>query len=192
MITRKWVNTEADDGALPALLERVADRIGPGAIDELWIFPTRRSASVESTVLVVSAFHDDGDRRRVWTAHFTIVRDGRGRPTVSERLEEHATAPTDALPRIVEGVVRRLGDDAARPPRATAIAGDVVRWADAIRALGGSPRDRTGTAGSDGSAGPAPAAPAPAGASGDAAARRPETAAAREAPDTATGVAGPV
>lgn len=57
MTTAKWVNTGPDEGALAALLGRIAQRIPVDSIDELWIFPTRRAQGVESTVIVISAFH---------------------------------------------------------------------------------------------------------------------------------------
>jgi hypothetical protein len=36
---RQWVNTDADEGALCALLARTALLIPPESIDTLWIFP---------------------------------------------------------------------------------------------------------------------------------------------------------
>jgi hypothetical protein len=142
MITTKWVNTESDDGALPALLQRMEVQLPADAIHALWIFPTRRAGSVESTVIVAACGDPDPDRRRVYTARFTVVRDKRGRPKVEELLQEHATAPADALSRVVDGVVRRIGDEAAQPPRHAVIDADPERFDALIVDLGGTPVSR--------------------------------------------------
>ena len=142
MTISKWVNTEPDEGALPALLQRMEAQLPADALDALWIFPTRRTSSVESTVVVVACREPDAERRRVYTAHFTVQRDKKGKPTVQERLQEHATAPAEALSRVVSGVVRRLGDEAAQPPRHERIEGDPDRFDALIRDLGGSPARR--------------------------------------------------
>lgn len=135
MTTPQWVNTAPDEAALPALLERIARRLPVDSIDELWIFPARRAANVESTVIVVSTFHDQPDRRRVSTAHFTATRDRKGAATVHEKMDEHATAPAGAVARVVEGVLRRLADDLALP-HAEALRGDANRWAALLETLG--------------------------------------------------------
>jgi hypothetical protein len=136
------VNTEPDEGAPHALLDRITEYLPVDIIDGIWIFPTRRAGGVESTVLVVTALCDDPDRRRVWTAHFAVTRDKKGRPTIVERLEEHALAPANAVGRAVDGVLRRLGDELSRPPRAEAIGGLPDRW-QALRTDLGAPPPRT-------------------------------------------------
>jgi hypothetical protein len=138
-IATQWVNTEPDEGAPHALLERVARHIPPDTIDEIWLFPTRRAGGVESTVFVITAYGDDPERRRVATAHFSVTRDRLGRPRVTERLEEHALAPAAALRRVVDGVLRRLGDEIARAPRAERIDRDLARWNDLLTDLGAPP-----------------------------------------------------
>jgi hypothetical protein len=137
MIT-KWANIE-DDGAPHALLRRVAGHVPVDAIDTLWVFPTRRSAGIESTVLVLSAFDtDDADRRRVGAIRFLVTRDRKGKAAVEEHVFEYARAPAGAIQRVVDGVMRRLGDDASEPPRAHTIDGDADRWRALLRELGGS------------------------------------------------------
>jgi hypothetical protein len=132
-----WVNM-ADDGALHALLERVPAPIPVDAIDEIWIFPTRRRGAIESTVFAIATFDDDPQRRRVLTAHFTVTRDRKGAAKVDETVAEHASAPAGSLARVVDGVLRRLGDEVSSPPRAERIEGLRHRWDDLIRELGGT------------------------------------------------------
>jgi hypothetical protein len=138
MTVAQWVNIE-DEGALPALLRRLESEIAVERVDELWIFPTRRASGAESTVLVVSAFGDDPDRRRVGAVHFKVVRDRKGGAAVEQDMREYATAPAEAVARVVEGVLRRLGDDASQSPRWEPIGGDPARFETLIRQLGGGP-----------------------------------------------------
>lgn len=125
----KWVNAGPDEGALHALLDRVAERIPRERIDVLWIFPTRGAAGAESTVIVIAAFDADPERRTVATAHFRVTRDKRGRATVTLQMQEHGSAPVGATQRVVDGVLRRLGDEVGREaPRREEIGGDDGAW----------------------------------------------------------------
>ncbi|MGH7554422.1 MAG: hypothetical protein ACREMQ_15565 [Longimicrobiales bacterium] len=133
----RWVNSGPDEAALPALLERVTQRLPIDTIDEVWIFPTRRAAGTESTVIVVATFDDDPDRRCVNTAHFTATRDKNGQATVREKMDQHAIAPAGAVAKVVEGVLRRVGDELSLP-LAESIAGDQQRWTALMRTLGGA------------------------------------------------------
>jgi hypothetical protein len=161
MSTRQWANIGEDAGALHALVEQVAGHVPVAIIDHLWIFPPRRIAVGESVVIVVGAL-DEADRRRVITGRFTITRNRRGEASVKVRYDEHGTAPVDALARIVQGVLRRLGEDAEAEPQEVAIAGRQQRWDELVVELGGRPRS------------PAePPADAPADAPGDASADAP-------------------
>jgi hypothetical protein len=133
----QWVNSGADEAALPALLERVSRRLPIDTIDEVWILPTRRAAGTESTVIVVATFDDDPQRRCVNTAHFTATRDKKGQATVHQKMDQHAIAPAASVARVVEGVLRRVGDDLTLP-LAESIAGDPERWSALLQAIGGS------------------------------------------------------
>lgn len=143
MSSQKWANIGDDAGAIHALAERVTERVPVAEIDTIWIFPARRIAAGESIVIVVGAFDADEHRRRVFTAHFTIVRTKKGEPTVTVRFDEHASAPVSAVPRIMQGVLRRLGEDLEASPREAAINGERARWDAMIVDLGGRPRVET-------------------------------------------------
>lgn len=136
--------SEAENGIDPlvaGLLGRLRSRLAPEAIDELWVFPTRKSGSVESSLLVVSAFEEERDRRRVLTVRAVSRKDGKGGVDLQQELAEQGVAPADRIVRLLDGVLRRL-DDAltSEPPRTFEIGGDVERWEEAVRELtGGDP-----------------------------------------------------
>jgi hypothetical protein len=139
MSSQHWANIAHDEGALHALLHRLREQLPVPLIDYLWIFPPRRVADGESIVLVVAAFDHDRIRRRVITAHFTISRNRRGEAFVSARFDEHGSAPGNALARIVDGVLHRLGEDADNSLREQQIGGDIAQWNALITELGGTP-----------------------------------------------------
>ena len=140
MSTAQWANIGDDPGALHALIERIPEQVAVTAIDYLWLFPSRRIAIGESIVVVIGAFDEDPERRRVSTAHFTVARNRKGAATVKASFDEHGSAPVSAVPRIVQGVLRRLGEDTEASPREEQIGGDQDRWDALIVELGGPPR----------------------------------------------------
>jgi hypothetical protein len=138
-MSTQWANIGDDPGALHALVERITEHIAVSTIDYVWLFPARRVAVGESIVVVIGAFDEDPDRRRVSTAHFTVARNRKGAASVTAGFAEHGTAPSSAVPRIVQGVLRRLGEDAEAEPREELIAGEQERWDAMIVELGGNP-----------------------------------------------------
>ena len=138
--TPSWLTGKADAASLPALLEGLGPRLDVNTIDELYLFPTRRVQGVESTVFVFSV-HADEDRRRVITAHLRATRNKRGEAAIETRLDEHATTPPERLPRVIEGVLRRLSEDfAATPPSHCRIDGSEERWRALIDQLVNIPK----------------------------------------------------
>lgn len=138
-----WLTGKADAASLPALLEGLEKQIDVTTVDELYVFPTRRVQGVESTVFVFSV-HDEQDRRRVITAHLRATRNKRGEPTIETRLDEHAITPADRIPRVIEGVLRRMGDEfAATPPSFCRIGGSVERWRELVDYLTSVPKGQT-------------------------------------------------
>jgi len=139
MISPQWVNID-DAGALHVLLQRLASAVAVESIDALWILPTRRSAGIESTVIILSVLDPhDPLRRRVGAVRWLVTRDRKGQATVEEQMNEYALAPADALQRIVEGVMRRLGDSAIEPPQPRIVGGDPALWSELLRSLGAPP-----------------------------------------------------
>lgn len=140
MSSAQWANIGDDPGALHALIERLPEHAAIDTIDYVWLFPARRVAVGDSIVVVIGAFDDDPDRRRVSTARFTVARNRKGAATVTASFAEHGSAPVAAVPRIVQGVLRRLGQDTEAEPREELIAGRQDRWDALIIELGGAPR----------------------------------------------------
>jgi hypothetical protein len=130
-----WLTSKADAASLPALTENLGTQVDVTMVDELWLFPTRRAAGIESTVFVLSV-HDQEDRRRVLTAHMRATRNKRGEAAIETRLAEHATAPAERIPRVIEGVLKRLSDDyASTPPSTARIDRKPERWQAVIETL---------------------------------------------------------
>lgn len=129
-----WLTGKADAASLPALMEKLGGLIDTSTIDEFWVFPTQRSAGVESTVFVVS-FHEEQEMRRVITAHFRTIRNRRGEPTIDSKLDEHALAPAERIPRVIEGVLKRMDDFSAVAPGHARIDRNPARWAEVIEVL---------------------------------------------------------
>jgi hypothetical protein len=137
MTSTQWANIGDDAGALHALLQQLPQHVPVELIDQLWIFPPRRVAIGESIVIVIGGRDADDQRRRVMTAHFTVARSRKGIAQVGARFDEHGTAQEDAVPRIVQGVLRRLGEEVGAEPREEQISGDIRRWDALIIELGG-------------------------------------------------------
>jgi hypothetical protein len=135
-----WLTGRADGGSLPVLLEGLAARVPATTIDEMYLFPTRRVQGVESTVFVFSV-HDAEERRRVITAHLRATRNKRGEPAIDTILHEHAIAPAERIPRVIEGVLKRLSEDfASTPPSHCSIDSSEERWRQMIDQLMNIPK----------------------------------------------------
>jgi hypothetical protein len=128
-----------DPETLRAALDALVRQAPVSAIDELWIFPTRRSEKSQSTVIVASAFAEgEDDRRRILTAHLT-TRQEMGRRVVQEIVAEQGVAPADRVGRLVDGVMRRLDEElAALPPRAVRIGGELAAWEEMLATIAAS------------------------------------------------------
>ncbi len=120
---------ELEPGTLADFMDRLSSRIPVDRIEEIWIFPPRKAGFGDSTVLAVSAFEADPDRRRIATGQFSVTKDPKGKPIIEEAINEHGTAPADRVSRVIEGVLRRMGDDLSAVPRHITIAGDLQAWA---------------------------------------------------------------
>lgn len=107
--------------AIPRTLQMMARRLGESEIDRLWVFPPLIVGRRERGLVAASCFADDG-ARRLYTAPYFAERTGVSL-TVENGLTEEGQAPSDRLPRVMQGVVRRSEIDLGEP-RTIEIAGD--------------------------------------------------------------------
>lgn len=113
--------------AIPRVLIRTRDQLGVPAIDRLWIFPPVRKGRREQGLVAVSTFLDDAeDRRSMVTVKYVAEHTGRG-VTVTPSLTVEGEAPPDRFAAVIEGVVRRSGDELGEP-REVEIDGDPARF----------------------------------------------------------------
>ena len=110
--------------AIPRTLQMVARRLGESEIDRLWVFPPLISGRKERGLVAVSCFGEDG-ARRLYTAPYVAERTGTTL-TVEHSIAEEGQAPSDRLPRVMQGVVRRSEIDLGEP-RTIEIAGDAEK-----------------------------------------------------------------
>jgi len=111
----------------------VADRLGVGALDRLWLFPPLRRGRREWGLVVVSAFHEDGDRRRMHTVRYVAERTGEGLAYEPEMAEE-GILPPDRFTRVLAGVARR-SEEGLGEPDPVEIAGDPERLEGLLQEL---------------------------------------------------------
>ncbi len=122
-----------DPASPTAILETHARVLPPDTLDELWIFPPRRIGPGQSTIVVASVLDPDpeSDRRRIFTARFTLTRDRKGKAELAQEMVEEGAAPAELVARVVDGAVRRLEDE-PEPPRHARIAGQAAAWAEVL------------------------------------------------------------
>ena len=117
--------------ALPRVLIRVRGQLGIPSVDRLWIFPPVRKGRREQGLVAVSTFLDDAeDRRCMVTVAYVAEHTGKG-VTVTPSLTRDGDAPPDRFPGVIEGVVRRSGDELGEP-REVEIEGDPARFEELL------------------------------------------------------------
>ncbi len=117
--------------AIPRVLIRVRDQLGVPSVDRLWIFPPVRKGRREQGLVAVSTFLDDAeDRRCMVTVAYVAEHTGKG-VTVTPSLTREGDAPPDRFPGVIEGVVRRSGDELGEP-REVEIDGDPARFEELL------------------------------------------------------------
>jgi hypothetical protein len=117
--------------ALPRVLIRLRDQLGIPSVDRLWIFPPVRRGRREQGLVAVSTFLDDiEDRRSMVTVAYVAEHTGRG-VTVTPSLTREGDAPPDRFPTVIEGVVRRGGEELGEP-REVEIDGSAARFEELL------------------------------------------------------------
>ena len=101
--------------ALPRVLIRLRDRLGVASLDRLWIFPPVRTGRREQGLVAVSVHLDEGaDRRGMITVAYNAEHTGKG-ITVEPAFTHEGEATPDRFPRVMQGVVRRGGEEKGEP-----------------------------------------------------------------------------
>ena len=135
---------------LAAALAAATERLVPERIDQVWLFPPRPVGEKESGLAVLTLFAaapdpappsatpaaDPADRRQVWTLQYEAERLKGGKTNRVDTLLEQATVPSGLLTRIIDGVVRRLGEGADAPD-VRDVAGRHDAWSELLAELGG-------------------------------------------------------
>lgn len=129
--------------ALQLLLLELTTRFPPEVVDRVWIFAPREIAGRESGLVVLSltegAAASTEDRRQLVTWRYEAARE-RGKLRRVDTIAEQGWAPRDRIPRLIEGVLARLGD-AAETPLVEAVGGDPARWSEFLLSVGIVPVD---------------------------------------------------
>ena len=127
---------------MASALAALADQIPVTRIDRIWVFPPQQLSDKESGLAVLSLYADEAgqspNRRQLYTLRYEATR-GRsaGRRDI---LEQQGSAPLDRVPRVIAGVLRRLGE--AEVPRLETIEGDSERWNAVLGIDSGAQLDR--------------------------------------------------
>jgi hypothetical protein len=100
--------------ALPATLRMLGEKVGVTEIDRLWIFPPLIRGRREWGLVAASVYTGQDERRRLLSLAYVAERTGQGLSVVHD-LDEQGEAPPDRLPRVMDGVVRRGGEEMGEP-----------------------------------------------------------------------------
>ena len=99
------------------LASAVAEVIPVDEIDAVWIFaPVRREANEWGTAVLSRV---DGERRRIYTARYTLAVKGKQRGKFQTAVQEVGTGPVEVLSRVLQQAQHRSDDEhppAAVPP----------------------------------------------------------------------------
>jgi hypothetical protein len=136
MVDRGPRVAESDDpgvpGALPRALRTLAGAVTPERIDRIWVFPPLRRGRRETGVLAAGCY-TEGPRHLLVTLSYRSEETGSG-VAFESVFQEEGEAPPDRLPKVIEGVVRRL-KDAPGEPTAHEVGGDPKRLAAVVGGL---------------------------------------------------------
>jgi hypothetical protein len=116
--------------ALPRTLIRLRERLGVETLDRLWIFPPVCNGRREQGLVAVSTFEGGGDRRSMITVAYQAEHTGRGITVVPTFTREGGATP-DRFPRVMQGVVRRGGEEKGEP-REVEIGGSAERFEELL------------------------------------------------------------
>ncbi|HEY8259189.1 MAG TPA: hypothetical protein VIG08_16150 [Gemmatimonadales bacterium] len=94
------------------LAQAVAAEVPPGDVDAVWVFTPLRRDGREWGTAVLSRI--DGDRRRIYTARYSLMIKGKERGRFEASIEEVGSGPMESLDRLLQDAHRRIDDE--HPP----------------------------------------------------------------------------
>ena len=100
--------------ALPRTLIRLRARLRVENIDRMWIFPPVCNGRREQGLVAVSTFQDGEERRSMVTVAYNAEQTGKG-VTIEPSFTREGEAPADRFPGVMQGVVRRGGEEKGEP-----------------------------------------------------------------------------
>jgi hypothetical protein len=126
--------------ALRKLLADLPVTIPVEQIDRIWLFEPREKDGRESGLVVVARFSGGRDQgRQVITIRYETRQEKTG-VTRSDTITDEGTVPAERLNRLIDGVLRRIGDDAP-DPITEKIEGSSEKWAGLLRTIEVPPVD---------------------------------------------------
>jgi hypothetical protein len=94
------------------LAQAVAEVVPPDQVDGVWTFTPLRREGREWGTAVVSRV--DGERRRIYTARYTLAIKGKERGKFQATVQEVGSGPLEALTRLLREAQKRIDDE--QPP----------------------------------------------------------------------------
>lgn len=87
----------------------VGQELPVAEVDAVWVFPVLRQQQREWGTAVISRL--DGDRRRIYTARYSLMIKGRERGRFESSIAEVGSGPVDALQALLREVHLRTDDE---------------------------------------------------------------------------------
>jgi hypothetical protein len=87
----------------------VAQELPASEVDAVWVFPVLRQQQREWGTAVISRV--DGDRRRIYTARYSLMIKGKERGKFESTIAEVGSGPVDALQALLQEVHHRTDDE---------------------------------------------------------------------------------
>lgn len=119
-------------GAAIQALRRLEARVGWEKLDRVWVFPPIRTGRKETGVVAAGCFAD-AECRVLVTLAYRAEETGRG-ISFDASFQEQGEAPPERIPRIMEGVVRRM-EGPAGDPRGFQVSGDADSFQSILQEL---------------------------------------------------------
>ena len=109
------IATATDAGIGPGwerLAEALRGAMPVGEIDRIWVFRVVRREGLDFGTAILSSV--DGDRRRIYTARFSLTVKGKKRGQFAWHLDEVGSGPLEALDELLALVPKRADEE--EPP----------------------------------------------------------------------------